>query len=95
MARRGAAVAGSGGSKRVGADKETERVVKAARSQGWTVEVTRGNHLKWTPPAPDKPEEELTAEEREALAPVISGLTAVSVALPKLKSKLRRKGLNI
>jgi len=35
---------------RVGADKDTEKMVRAARKCGWDVKVTGGNHLKFTPP---------------------------------------------
>ena len=80
MARRGNAVAGTGGG-RLGSNKETEKLAKEARRQGWTVEVTGGNHIKWT-----NPEGEVAS---------ISGLTPVSVAFSKLKSQLRRKGLHI
>jgi hypothetical protein len=34
----------------LGADKDTEKLVRAARKCGWTVSVTGGNHLKFTPP---------------------------------------------
>ncbi|MER5754419.1 hypothetical protein [Streptomyces sp. NPDC002088] len=95
MARRGSAVAGTSSSTRLGADKETEALAKKARKAGWTVEVTGGNHIRWTPPPLETPEKEWTDEEREGQAPVVSGLTAGSYALPKLKSQLRRKGLHI
>jgi hypothetical protein len=95
MARRGNAVAGSGGSGRLGADKETEALAKKARKAGWTVEVTGGNHVKWTPPPLEKPKEKWTDKDREQQAPAISGLTGGGYALPKLKSQLKRKGLHI
>jgi hypothetical protein len=95
MPRRGAAVAGSGGNKRLGTNKETETLAKLARKQGWEVEVTSGNHLKWTPPPLSKPKEQWTDEDREAQTPEICGLTPVSVALVKLKNRLKKKGLNL
>lgn len=83
-------VANTGNSGRIGADKETEKLVKIARAQKWDVTVTGGNHVRWTPPpdpdaGPDDPKPR----------PVISGLTAGSYALPKLKSQLKRLGLHI
>lgn len=95
MPRRGTAVAGSGGNKKLGTNKETEKLAKLARAQGWQVEVTGGNHLKWTPPPPAQPKGELTDEEREKQTPEICGLTPVSVAFSKLKSRLVKKGLNL
>lgn len=36
--------------KLTGADKDTEKLIRAARKQGWDVSVTRGNHIKFVPP---------------------------------------------
>jgi hypothetical protein len=94
MARRGKAVAGSGSGGRLGTNKETEALAKKARKQGWTVEVTGGNHLKWTPPPLDKPKEKWTEEDKERQTPEICGLTPVSVAFVTLKRRLAKKGLN-
>ena len=30
--------------------KDLRKIAKEARSAGWTITVTRGGHLKWTPP---------------------------------------------
>ncbi len=30
--------------------KELQPLAKAAREAGWTIEVTKGNHLRWTSP---------------------------------------------
>lgn len=95
MPRRGAAVAGSGGNKKLGTNKETEKLAKLARAQNWTVEVTGGNHLKWTPPPLDKPREQWTDADKEKQTPEICGLTPVSVAFVKLKNRLQKKGLNL
>ena len=35
---------------RVGADKDTEKLVRSARRRGWLVTVTGGNHLRFQPP---------------------------------------------
>jgi hypothetical protein len=32
-------------------NKEIEQLIKKARSQGWTVEPTRGGHYKWITPS--------------------------------------------
>ena len=37
-------------SKRVGTDKDTQRLIRAAEKMGWTVTVTGGNHIKFLPP---------------------------------------------
>jgi hypothetical protein len=95
MARRGTAVAGSGGNSKLGTNKETEALAKTAKKQGWTVEVTGGNHLKWTPPPLDKPKKDWTEEDKERQIPEICGLTPVSVAFVKLKNRLAKKGLNL
>jgi hypothetical protein len=36
--------------RRLGADKDTEKLIRAARKCGWSVTVTGGNHLKFCPP---------------------------------------------
>jgi len=95
MAKRGKAVAGSGVRGNLGTNKETERLAKLARKQGWTVEVTGGNHLKWTPPPLNKPKEKWTEEDKAKQTPEICGLTPVSVAFVKLKHRLAKKGLNL
>lgn len=74
-------VANTGNSGRVGADKETEKLVKAARKAGWDVSVTGGNHIKFLPP---------NGEDA-----VIAGLTGGGYALPKLKNQLKKRGLHI
>jgi hypothetical protein len=95
MPPKGKAVAGSGGRGKLGTNKETEALAKTARKQGWTIEVTGGNHLKWTPPPLDKPRKDWTDEDREKQIPEICGLTPVSVAFVKLKNRLVKKGLNL
>ncbi|RZU36053.1 hypothetical protein EV284_3540 [Streptomyces sp. BK022] len=94
MASRGKAVAGSGGRNKLGTNKETQKLADLARGQGWTVEVTGGNHLKWTPPPLDKPRKNWTEEDKVRQIPEISGLTPANVAFVKLKSRLAKKGLN-
>ena len=39
------------GGKRMSSDKDTEKLVRLARRQGWAVEVTGGNHLRFVSPA--------------------------------------------
>lgn len=64
---------------RVGANKDIEKLVRLARKQGWTVEVTRGNHLKFVPPG--------------GKMPVFGGLTSCQTGVKKFSSKLRKAGL--
>lgn len=66
---------------RLGADKEIEKIAKAARKQGWTVGVTGGNHIKWVTPKGE------TA--------VISGLTGATPGWIKAKNQLIKAGLHI
>jgi hypothetical protein len=35
---------------RIGTDKETKQIIKEAKSQGWQIVMTNGNHLKWIAP---------------------------------------------
>lgn len=35
---------------RLGTNKDVEKLVKTARKAGVTVEITKGNHIKWTAP---------------------------------------------
>lgn len=37
-------------SKQMGADKDTNKLIRAARKQGWEVSITKGNHVKFVPP---------------------------------------------
>lgn len=37
-------------SRHTGADKDTEKLIRSARKQGWDVSITRGNHVKFIPP---------------------------------------------
>jgi len=37
-------------SKRVGTDKDVEKLIKIARKHNVVVEITKGNHLKWVAP---------------------------------------------
>lgn len=40
-------------SQRLGAHSETEKIARLARRQGWMVEITRGNHVRFTSPSGD------------------------------------------
>lgn len=62
----------------LGANKEIEKIARTARKQGWTVEVTGGNHLKFTSPSG---------------ARVYGGLTACGPGVKKFMSALRKAGL--
>ena len=62
----------------LGAHKDIEKLARRARKQGWQVEVTGGNHLKWTPPKGQ---------------PIYGGLTSNSSGVRKLMWDLRKAGL--
>lgn len=63
----------------LGANKDIEKLARKARKQGWTVEVTRGNHLKFTPPNGGQP--------------IFGGLTSCQTGVKKFTSTLRKAGL--
>lgn len=65
--------------KSLGANKEIEKLARKAKKQGWTVEITRGNHLKFVPPGGGRP--------------VFGGLTSCQVGVKKFSSQLRKAGL--
>lgn len=67
---------------RVGASKDIEKLVKAARKQGWEVTVTGGNHLRFVPP--------------DKSMPIVHGaLTGTGPGIVKLRTQLRRSGLSV
>jgi len=63
----------------LGSNKEIEKLARLARKQGWTVEVTRANHLKFLPPGGGKP--------------VFGGLTSCQTGVKKFTHSLKRAGL--
>ncbi len=70
--------------RRLGADKEVERVRRIAEKAGWEVTITRGNHIRWRSP--------------DGKSTVISGLTGsmgANAGWVKAKSQLRRAGLAV
>lgn len=67
--------------KSLGASKDVEKIARKAKKQGWTVEVTGGNHLKFTPP--------------NGGTPIFGGLTACGPGQRKFMATLRKAGLNI
>lgn len=40
---------------RYGTDKDVEKVIRKARKAGWEIELTGGNHIKFTSPRGGKP----------------------------------------
>lgn len=66
-------------SKRFGANKDTEKLIQRARRQGWKVEMTRGNHIKFLPP--------------NGGDIIIGGLTSCNSGVLQLQKRLRRAGL--
>jgi hypothetical protein len=68
-------------SQRLGADKEIEKVAKAARKQKWKVEITGGNHIKWITP--------------DGKVASVSGLTGSTPGWIKAKNQLKKAGLHI
>jgi len=63
-----------------GADKDTEKLIRAARKQ-WgsdAVMITKGNHIKFVPPQGDL---------------IFGALTGCQTGQRKLKAQLRKAGL--
>jgi predicted RNA binding protein YcfA (HicA-like mRNA interferase family) len=65
--------------RRLGADKEIEKLRKQAVREGWDVTITGGNHIRWR-----SPDGETT---------VISGLTGATPGWIKAKNQLKKAGL--
>lgn len=63
--------------------KELDRLVATARSQGWTVEMTTGNHLRWLSPDPN-----------QNLVITGSGRSDPH-AIKNIRARLRRAGLRV
>lgn len=62
--------------------KPLQDLYRAARKQGWTVETSGGNHIRWLPPSGGRPvySANSTRDNREAM---------------NVRAKLRRAGLKI
>lgn len=65
-------------SKRLGTNKDIEKLARRARKQGWEVQITRNNHLKFINPDG---------------AVVVGGLTACSSGVKKFQFQLKKAGL--
>lgn len=64
----------------MGADKDTEKMIRAARKQGWDVSLTKGNHVKFIPP-------------NKSFGIIIGSLTGSVTSQRKLRHQLVRAGL--
>jgi len=64
--------------------KELKKLIKLARSQGWEVRITGGNHVEWKPPDKSKPK-------------IYSGNTISDGArgFHNVKAILRKNGLDV
>lgn len=62
----------------LGTDKDLEKLARQARRQGWTVETTGSNHLRWTSPSGRV---------------IITGLTMSKTSVRHAITKLRRAGI--
>lgn len=63
-----------------GADKDTEKLIRLARKQGWDVSITKGNHIKFVPSDPQH-------------GIIFGALTGSVTGQRKLRHQLRRAGL--
>jgi hypothetical protein len=63
--------------------RDLRPAAKAALEQGWTIQFTRGNHLRWMPPDP-------------TVGFVTSGQTVSDrCSIKNMTARLRRHGLDI
>lgn len=69
------------GSTRFGTNKETEKLIRFARSEGWDVSITRGNHIKFLSP--------------NGVDMVIGGMTPNTSGVLQLRRRLKMAGLSI
>lgn len=65
-------------SRHTGADKDTEKMIRQARKQGWDVSLTKGNHVKFVPPEG---------------AIIFGSLTGSVTSQRKLRAQLKKAGL--
>lgn len=66
-------------SRHMGANKDTEKLVRSARKQGWDVSLTKGNHIKFVPPGNG--------------GIIFGSLTGSVTSQRKLTAQLRKAGL--
>lgn len=64
----------------LGTDKDIEKLARQARKQGWAVELTRNNHVRWV--SPDKDQDI-----------IIGGLTSCKSGTKQLQKRLKKAGL--
>jgi len=67
-------------SKKFGADKDTEKLARLARRSGWTVRLTRGNHLLFVAPSGER---------------FVGSLTGCGTGQRKLQRSLMKAGLAV
>lgn len=68
-------------------DKDIEKIAEQAVAEGWRVEITKGNHVKWLAP-------EGVLDHRGKRLILISALTGSRRGWQDHKAALRRAGLS-
>jgi hypothetical protein len=66
--------------KRLGTDKDTQKLLNAAEKQGWTISITKGNHIKCVPPTKDG-------------QILIGALTGTPTGMKKFRASLMKQGV--
>lgn len=64
-----------------GSNKEIEKMIRLARKDGWEVELTRNNHIRFKPP--------------NGGDMIIAGLTPNDSGVLQTRKRLRRAGLRV
>jgi len=67
---------------RLGTDKDTQKLLNAAEKQGWTIHLTKGNHIKCIPPNKDG-------------QIIIGALTGSGPGMKKFKHQLIKQGVRL
>lgn len=61
--------------------KDLNPLIKRARKAGWTIEPTRGDHLRWNPPGGGMPYfSSATPSDKRAIRNIESGLIKLGLA---------------
>lgn len=76
---------------RISPNKEMNQLVALAEQQGWTVEKTKNNHLRWTSPAGRNVFSPSTPSDGRFIKNTIRDLKAYGFIELKRSNKKRRK----
>lgn len=66
---------------------DLKRLMKLAREQGWSVEMTGGHHLRWTPPEGPYVICPSTPSDHRSIPNTISNLRKAGLEVPRKRPK--------